>query len=178
MVPSDVKLLMGRIVKILHRRTQDVNIVRALVMGLIASYGFSDAAKVDTLEQAQPSSRTAGVNGQLSVRSDRRPRLGEGSSVASSSATAAGGQQRRAGPVEALQPFLMEHAERFWHELRCAHIHVYSLPRAFTTVASMLLWHGFSPVTCCSWLNPLSYFSTCHVLRCKAAVVLLSEMSC
>ena len=93
--------------------------MRALVMGLIASYGFSQAAKADAAEPAQPSSRTAGVNGTLIVRPDQRARLGEGG-AAPSSAVAAGGQQRHAGPVEALQPFLMEHAERFWHELRCA----------------------------------------------------------
>ncbi len=103
--------------------------MRALVMGLIASYGFGEAAKAATAEPAQPSSRAAGVNGQLMVRSDRRSRVGERSHVASSSAVAAGAQLRHPGPVEALQPFLMEHAERFWHELRCAHACVSSMPR-------------------------------------------------
>jgi len=122
---------------------QDVNIVRALVMGLIASSGFSEAAKADTAEPAQPSSRTAGVNGQLSVRSDRRPAVGESSHVASSSsAVADGARRRRMGPVEALQPFLMEHAERFWHELRYACTCVPSMPRllgGFRLWATLLL---------------------------------------
>ena len=110
---------------------QDINIVRALVIGLIASYGFTEAAKAQTAQPAQPSSHIAGVNGQLSVRSDHRARIGGSGRAASGSAVAAGGQQRRAGPVEALQPFLMEHAERFWHELRCVCLCLYTLPRCW-----------------------------------------------
>ena len=92
--------------------------MRAFVMGLIASYGFREAGKSTGGQGDQAASQAASVNGMLSLSSDQRPRHDAAGGL-SSSGDVASGSQRQAGPVEALRPFLLDHAERFWHELRC-----------------------------------------------------------
>ena len=122
MVPLSRMLLHMRLSRQLIFRhcadLQDVNVVRAFVMGLIASYGFSEGGKAAGSQADQVASQPGAINGTLSLSSDRRRRQ-ETAGGASQSGDGASGPQLRPGPVEALRPFLMEHAERFWHELRC-----------------------------------------------------------
>ncbi|EIE26155.1 hypothetical protein COCSUDRAFT_40298 [Coccomyxa subellipsoidea C-169] len=71
-------------------QTDDVAIVRAYVMGLVRGIGFARSGDGTEPPARQP---------QGAVGSGR------------------GGEQTDA--VAALRPFLQEHAEHFWHELRC-----------------------------------------------------------
>ena len=97
---------------------QDVNVVRAFVMGLIASYGFHTAGKSIGSHHDHATSQPAAINGTLTLSAERRPRH-EAAGGGSGSGAGIIGEQRQSGPVDALRPFLLEHAKRFWHELRC-----------------------------------------------------------
>ena len=109
---------------------QDVNLVRSFVMGLVSSYGLSTSpATASSSAAAPPTSVRArsAVNGTLQLSATVRSTpsiIGGGSSSSNPCAIRvdAEGDPRitglRAGPLEALRPFLQEHAEHFWHELR------------------------------------------------------------
>jgi hypothetical protein len=86
-------------------QTDDVAILRAYVMGLVRGIGFSSAAAVSR------ATATTAVNGRIAVAADRR-----GGDTAAAASSGRGTEHRDA--AAALRPFLQEHAEHFWHELR------------------------------------------------------------
>ena len=81
-------------------RVDDVTILRGLVMGLLVTYSTAAAAG------GNPPALTLGPGG-----------IDGG--AARATGVVAGSGRALAGPVQALQPFLFEHAEHFWHELSC-----------------------------------------------------------
>lgn len=121
--------------------------MRSFVLGLVTSYGLSTTpATASSSAAAPPTSVRArsAVNGTLQLSATVRSTPGSvvgGSSSNNPCASRvdAEGDPRitglRAGPLEALRPFLQEHAEHFWHELRW--IHFYLL---FPPENSMLGW--------------------------------------
>ncbi|CAL8462766.1 g2299 [Coccomyxa elongata] len=105
-------------------QTDDVAIVRAYVMGLVRGIGFP---------------RPGGGDGP--------PSHGSGPSAApppDGSITGRGGEHRDA--VAALRPFLQEHAEHFWHELRC----FAAVPLSMQTYDRLVQYHTRPPAAASS----------------------------
>lgn len=92
-------------------------------MGLVSSYGLAAAPTAGAA--TAPGRVRASVNGTLQLAAAVCGGTGASGSGSGGGNPRVGAEgepcapTQRAGPLEALRPFLQEHADHFWHELRC-----------------------------------------------------------
>ena len=115
-------------------QSEDTAIVRAYVMGLARGIGFSAASPLGSHGSAPQARRHAcdpsGTDPMtpdhwLSCEALAGPwmlmlRQAWWVGIAQADGASGASSRREQDAVAALRPFLQEHAEHFWHELRCA----------------------------------------------------------